>query len=147
MIRLADISKDFSIIYNGARDFISRMDHPECIGADDELAEAVGNIVSLPGFECWLDEEDVVNGGIGLLFCPPIWLPRRLAMTELFIWARTDAPKITFLRLMRQAMKRKEELGVSYTEFMSLSSSPPGIAKVYEALGCQKMQETWIKVD
>ncbi len=146
-MRLADPVTDALVIYDGARDFISRMDHPEIVASGDALIETLAFIVTLPGFECWLDEDDGrVVGGIGLFVAPPFWNRRIVGITEVFIWAAQDAPKMTFLRLMRQVRKRKSETGATYVEMMSLTSSPPGVARVYAGMGLFKIQETWIGV-
>jgi len=146
-MRLADPVTDALVIYDGARDFISRMDHPECIATGDALIEALSFIITLPGFECWLDERDGKTvGGIGLLFSPPLWNRRIMGMTEIFIWASQDAPKMTFLRLLKTAARRKTEMGVTHTELVKLTSSPPGLDKIYSAMGLKKVQETWIGV-
>lgn len=148
MIRRADIEADAAAIMDGARDFVSRIDYPECVAEGDDLVEAVAKVVSLPGFECWVDERDgKIVGGIGLLFSPPVWKPRELGMSELFIWAAKDAPTTTFLRLMRCAEKRRREMGAAQRQFEQLPSSPPGIERIYRAMGLRRVQTTWIGVD
>ncbi len=146
--RLADMEGDGLAVFDGAKDFVSRLDCPECVASDDEgLIEAISYIFALPGFECWLVEDGGgVVGGIGLLFSPPLWNRRVMGMSELFIWAAPDALNTVFLRLMKQARRRKREMNATYQELFILTSSPPGIEKVYARMGLRKTQETWVGV-
>jgi hypothetical protein len=146
IVRPADLAKDALAIMAGARDFIARMDAPEFAPETDaELAEALDFITGLPGFEALLaDDAGNIVGGIGLLFSPSLWRRRSLAMTELFIWSAPAAPVSTFLRLLRAADARRIEKGALLREFVALTSSPPGIARVYANMGLRKVQESWM---
>lgn len=146
--READFEADALAIFDGAKDFVSRLDFPEYVAQDDEgLIEAIGFVTSMPGFECWLVENDGrIVGGIGFVIAPPLWNRRIMGISEVFIWTAPDAPPTAFLRLVKQFMKRKTETGAIYRELVNLTSSPPSIAKVYERMGLRKAQETWIGI-
>ena len=148
IMRAADLETDALSIMDGAKNFISRMDYTEFLPETEEgLAESVGFILALPGFECWLAEQEEIVGGIGILFSPPLWNRRIMGMTELFIWAAPHAPKTTFLKLLNKAEERKREMGATYREYVKLTSSPDGLERIYERMGLRKVQESWVGTD
>lgn len=148
IVRAANHRTDARAILDGARDFISRLDYTAHLPEDPmDLAKALDILSSLPGYECWIvEDEGRVVGVIGLLFTPSLWNPKALAMTELFIWAAKDAPATVFLRLLRTASRRADERGATIREYVRLTSSPPGIERVYAAMGLRKVQESWVGV-
>lgn len=146
IVRRADPDADALAIFDGARDFVARMDCRDIVPIDDAaLLDALSQIVASANVEIWLAEQDgKVVGGIGLLFSPFLWNRNVETMSELFIWAAKDAPVSAFLRLNRMAQRRKAERGAGLTEFHRLTSSPDGIARVYAGMGLRKVQETWM---
>lgn len=146
IVRRAEPEADALAIFDGAKDFVSRLDLRDRVPFDDDgLLEALSFMVASDDVEIWLIEQDGrIVGGIGLLFLPFLWNRRIRAMSELFIWTAPDAPRTAFLRLIRTAQRRKRERGADISEFVRMTSSPGSIDRIYGGLGLRKAQETWV---
>lgn len=145
IVRLAELEKDGPAILAGAKDFISRMDFTEGLPETDvDLAEAIAHLIGV-GLEIAVAVRDgEIVGGIGILYAPFPWNRQKTIASELFIWTDRDAPPTTLLSLLRFVERRIKERSVSLKEFVSLTSSPPGIAGVYARMGLRKTQESWM---
>ena len=145
-IRPADLSKDALAIFDGAKDFISRMDYRDFLPeTDEELMLAVGRVLNTPGVETLLAERGGrVVGGLGLIVSPHLWNPEILAMEELFFWTAPTAPKSAALRLLRAALSLAAERGVSVISFKALTTSPKGVGRAYERLGLRPVETSYM---
>lgn len=121
------------------------MDYREFLPDNDsDLSYAIGFVLNLPGMEVLLAERDgEVVGGIGLLFAPPLWNPKGLVMDELFWWAAEDAPQVAALRLIRTAMRMAKKRA-AIPSFRSLSSSPPGVDRLYRVMGLRPVETVYM---
>lgn len=148
IVRPADYEKDAAAILSGAKDFISRMDFTDGLPKDDAgLADALTNLIGLPGFELTVAEyREKIVGGIGVLYAPFAWNRAVLSASELFWWTARDAPTTTALRLIRFVHAQAKDKGVGIMEFVSLTSSPEGVSKVYRRMGFRDVQTSWAGV-
>lgn len=146
-IRPADFNKDSLAIFEGAKDFIARMDYRDFLpNNDSDLSYAVGFVINLPGAEVLVAEHNgQIVGGVGLLFVPHIWNQSRLVMDELFWWCHPGAPRTTALRLLRSAIGRARERD-ALVSFKALTSSPEGVDKVYRQMGLRPFETTYVGV-
>lgn len=144
-IRPADLEADALAIVDGARDFISRMDYREFLPADADLAAAVGRILAMDQVETLVAEhEGRIVGGIGVLYAPHIWNPGLMAGEELFWWTARAAPAATALRLLRAARASARKRGAAMVTFKSLTSSPPGVDRVYRRMGLRPAETAYV---
>ena len=140
IIRLADFKRDALAIMDGARDFRSRVEFGSLFPPDTEFVEAVSRIVILESVEILVAEyEGEIVGGIGILYGPYIWNPKRLVAEELFWWAAKTAPLRAGWKLIYQAMKNIDERN-AIPMFSTLATSPQGVEKTYRRLGLKPVE-------
>lgn len=146
IVRAAEFPRDAEAVTAGAVDFARHVNLPDIVPQDREtLAVALAHLIGLPSFEIWLAEHDHrVVGGIGLLFAPFTWNRARVVMSELFIWCHDDAPKTTFLSLLRKTDERKADWNATVTEFVRLENNGTGIESVYRRMGMKPVQRVWM---
>lgn len=146
IIRQADIVEDMPEIMAGAKDFISRMDYRDFLPETDaELEAALAVLLTVPGVEATVAEENGrIVGGIGMSHLPCIWNPKVIPGEEQFWWTAPDASPTVALRILRTAMARAREYEASFVIFKALTSSPPGVGRVYRALGLRPIETTWM---
>lgn len=144
-IRIADLEADALQIFDGAKDFISRMDFTPFIPDNDaDLARCIGDVLAIEGMEIVVAEDnEQIKGGIGMLYAPFVWNRKIIVADEMFIWTAPDAPQSTLLRMLRFVEVRMKEHNASLREFVSLSSSPEGVDRVYARMGLKKVQTMW----
>lgn len=147
IIRLADIESDALAILEGFKDFAERTYFRDLFPETDEgFTQAMSRIVALPDLEFLVaDHEDEMVGALGLLYSPYLWNPAVLTATELFWWAKTDAPYRTGSMLINEAMARVEARG-AIPVFRALESSPPGVVRKYEKLGMVPVETTYVRL-
>lgn len=145
VIRAADLDKDALSIFDGAKDFASRISLNDLFPDNDaDFLEALSRIVTLPGIEITLAEFDgKVVGGIGIAYAPYIWNPKKLAADELFWWTSLDAPFRTAWLLFDEAMTRIEEKQ-AIPMFRALEDSPQGVVKMYHRRGLRKAETLFV---
>ena len=130
-------------IVEGAQDFVSRIHHRELV--EEDITEAVGRIVTLPGVEILVAEEGEIVAGLGLMFVPSIWNQHVMTADELFFWASPDAPFRAAYRLFERAMERIDERG-AIPFFRALSSSPKGVDRMYRKFGLQPFETAYTRL-
>lgn len=145
IVRVPSFPEDRDGVVAGMQDFIVRMDSADRLGLSVEAAaEGLAFFLEIDGFEMWLADNGTVVGGIGLLFAPFPWDRTKTIMSEQFIWCAQHAPLQTFLLLLRKAEERYDAHGADIKEFVDLTSSPPGIEKIYRRMGLRPVQRTWM---
>lgn len=146
IIRLADLDSDGSQIFDGAKDFINRMDYAEFLPIDDmALAKCIGDVLAMEAVETIVAEQDgEIVGFIGMLYGPFLWNKELTIADELFIWSAPSAAPTTLLRMLRFIEVRMVHHGVCLKEFTELTSSPRSITKLYAAMGLRQAQTSWI---
>lgn len=147
-VRLAHIAKDFEQIVAGARDFLQRANFQNVIG--DIPDETFIRLLSTPSVDVVLVEDDGrVVSGLGITTGPFVWNPSYMQLDEIFWWAAEDAPKSAALLAIRYALhtakKRAGDLKV-LASFKFLETSPPGVARVYERMGLEKVETTYLGI-
>lgn len=144
-IRPADLESDWPDMMRGARDFVSRLAHPEVIPTDDErLSEALRTLLGLPGVEVTVAEhEGRVVGGIGMIYAPFHWNPEILWAEELFWWTDRNAPPTAAMRLFREACRVGRERG-AWANFKRLMESPEGVDSVYRRSGFEPIEVSYM---
>jgi len=145
IVRLADMESDALALFDGARDFISRMDYTEFLPLnEDALLAGISHALTLPGVEIVVAEDDSrIVGGMGTLYAPFIWNPLATAAHEMFMWTNRDAPKTTLLRLLRFVEGRMKHHEADMREFAAMTSSPSGVEKLYKRMGLRKIHTMW----
>lgn len=146
LIRKADLSKDALAIVDGARDFVSRVTFAALFPKDEAaFTEAIGRIVSLETLEILVAEsEGEIVGGIGILYAPYLWNPKRLVADELFWWCHEKAPPRTGWRLIDHAMANIDERG-AIPMFSALETSPLGVRKIYHRFGMKPIETKYAR--
>lgn len=146
IIRRADPYQDALAIYDGARDFISRVPYPEMMPDEEGTAEAIGRIITMENVEILVVEhEGKVVAGMGFLYTPSLWNPAITIAEELFWWAGRDAPFKAARMLFDAAMQRIEEQGATPV-LHALSNSPDGVERLYRKAGLLPVETTFVRV-
>ena len=145
--RFADANLDALTIFEGAKDFASRVSFQSYLPETDaDFIKVLGNLVLLDGVEILLAEhEGKVVGGIGMFYAPFLWNPKLTMAEELFWWTATDAPFRTGMILIDKTMERvaeKEAIPV----FRALMTSPKGVEKVYRKRGMVPIETTYMRL-
>lgn len=137
---------DIPMLLLGIRDFVSRMDYHDFLpSSEEELIGAVERLLGLDPVEIRVVEhDDIIVGGIGMLYAPSIWNSDALTAEELFFWVSPDAPSTTALRLIRDARVRARQQGCVILTFRSLASSPDKLAKFYRKIGLQPVETVYM---
>lgn len=145
VIRPADLNNDALAILDGAKDFAARVAVNDLLPTSDaDFIQALGGIVALPGLEIWVAEfSGKIVGGIGILYAPYIWNPRRQVADELFLWAAQDAPFRTGWLLVDESLKRINAKG-AIPMFRALETSPEGLGKLYVRRGLRKAETLYV---
>lgn len=144
-VRRADLEDDALAIMDGARDFISRMDYSELLPeTDDEIIAQVGHLVSVPGVEILVaEDEGEVVGGIGMLYSPFLWNSRLCSAEQLFVWTADHAPPVALFKLLRAVQRRMTEHGVEVANFKAKVSHPT-FDKVLLRMGLRPVETVYI---
>ena len=147
IIRPADFDTDALAIMDGAKDFVSRMERPDLVPADDAaFTEAVGYTLDLPGVEVLVVEhEGEIVAGLGLLFTPYNWNRAITVANELFWWASPDAPHRAAFEVFMAGMKMIRERG-ALPMFHALTSSPKGVDRAYRRAGMEPVETVYMGV-
>jgi len=147
IIRLANIEEDALAIFEGAKDFASRVSFQSYLPDNDaDFITTLHRLVIIPGVEILLAEHETkVVGGIGMFYAPYLWNEKRLMAEELFWWTAKDAPYRTGKLLIDEAMKRLNERD-AIPIFRMLDTSPKGVEKVYRRLDMVPVETTFMRL-
>lgn len=139
-IRLADFNRDALALVEGARDFASRINFASLLPEGEEFIQAIARVMTIEGLEIWVAEhEDEIVGGIGILYAPYLWNPKRLVADELFWWCHENAPPLTGWRLIDQVMATVDKRG-AIPMFSALETSPTSVSKIYQRFGLKPIE-------
>lgn len=147
IIRPAHIEDDALAIFDGAKDFASRVNFESYLPDNDaDFIQMLHGIVSSEGVEVLLAEHETrIVGGIGMFYTPFLWNPQRLMAEELFWWASRDAPFRTGKMLIDKVMDRIDEKG-AIPIFRMLMTSPKGVEKIYRGFDMVPVETTFMRV-
>ena len=145
------MEKDRDQIILGVQDFVDRMDFVEFL-PDDRAAfgSYFMSLMAVIDIEVFVVEhEERIVAGLGLFYSPLMWNAKVMHIEELFWWAAPDAPITAAMRVLTFAMRRVKDVphdGKKLVSFKSLTSSPPGVDKLYEKMGLRKVETSYMGV-
>ena len=147
-IREINLNSDLTMVIEGMKDFISRMDYHEFLpDTDEDLVKALTRLVDLDCVEILVAEYDGnIVGGIGMIYAPCMWNLNVSTADELFWWVSEDAPFSTALRLLRRVRSDAVDKGCKFVVFKSLTSSPETLDKVYRRMGLRPVETSYMGV-
>ncbi len=110
----------------------------------DEIVDVLATLFDLPGFRVFVfDENDVFQGGAGLLYAPMLMLPSKIAAEELFLWTLPGASPFVLLALVRAAVEDMKANGIVRQSWYELPSSPEKLKRVYQRMGLEVAQTAY----
>lgn len=146
-VRRANIDADFLAIEEAAGKFADAMNRPDVFPAAGsyELGVALAAFLLTEGVTVLLaEDEGKLVGGFAYYISPYVWDRKKLSAEEIFWWCDANAPPRAAMMLLKEAQKDWREAGVSVYTLHRLSQSPAGVDKVYQKMGAQPMQTTYV---
>lgn len=140
-VRFASLDRDLETLAALGGRFSARLDaaHP-VIPTERDYLEALPRLMSLPNTRIFLaEEEGRLQGALGLIYAPSLWVLRVTHADELFWWTEADAKPATALFLLRAAQRDMKANRVDTLLMYSLENSPAGLTGLYESLGLRKI--------
>jgi hypothetical protein len=146
IVRPANFETDALAIVNGAKEFSKSTSLASWFRSGDEFVQDISKIMVLENLEIAVAEHnDIVVGGIGIVYVPFIWNQSVMVGDELFWWVSKGAPFKTGRTLFDFAVKRIEQRG-AMPMFRSLDTSPAHIEKFYERRGLTKFESVYTRI-
>ena len=144
-VRTADMARDAAVIVRGAREFAEQAPLRALLPEGDALTESIGLVVTLEQVEIVLAEHDGrVVAGLGVAYVPHLWNQSVTVAEELFWWAFAGAPMRAGRAVFDEALRRIDARG-AVPMFRALSTSPPGVDRLYRRSGMDPVETTYMR--
>jgi len=145
IIREVDPIAEALSVLEAAKDGAERSGLPHLFPRnEDDFIQAVGRIVTLPGMEILGAEENgKFVGGIGIMYIPYLWDPKRQLAEQIFWWTAKDAPFGTARKLVEEALRRMRHRGAT-PALRALEGTTGGIKRLYLKLGLKPIETLYI---